>query len=79
MSPLEEVRELMALTFGIHPDTITRDTRREEIPGWDSVGHLNLMLALEGAFGLSLGIDDMTRLTSVDAILGYLERACASR
>jgi citrate synthase len=78
MTPLERLQELMALTFGMDPDEIRDDTQREQIPEWDSVGHLNLMLALEDAFGLSLQIDDMARLTSVPQILRYLETACPS-
>jgi acetyltransferase-like isoleucine patch superfamily enzyme/acyl carrier protein len=36
-------------------------TSRDDIAGWDSLGALNFMLALEDAFSLVLGEDDMTR------------------
>ena len=69
---LEEVREVMHLAFGIPPEQIQPSTSRSDIPEWDSVGHLNLMLGLEGHFGVSFQIDDLTRLNSVAAILEYL-------
>jgi acyl carrier protein len=75
---LEGVREVMHLAFGIPPEQIQPSTSRSDIPEWDSVGHLNLMLGLEGHFGVALEVDDLTRLTSVEAILEYLNRACPS-
>jgi acyl carrier protein len=68
----EQVRQVIALTFGIPAEQVRAEMTREEISGWDSLGHLNLMLALEDKFGLTLEIDDMARLTSVPAILDYL-------
>lgn len=70
---LETVRELMVLTFGISPDKITLETVQADISEWDSIGHLNLMLSLEDTFNLTLDVDDLTRLNSVAAILGYLK------
>jgi acyl carrier protein len=75
---LAGVREVMNLAFGIPPEQVSTSTSRDDVPEWDSVGHLNLMLGLEGRFGVSFDVDDLTRLTSVEAILAYLSRACPS-
>jgi len=72
MQPFEQLRELMALTFDLPPEAITPDTAQDTCPTWDSLAHLNLMLALEDAFGLTLTVDEMAQLTSVAAILGKL-------
>ena len=69
MSTLDKVRELIALAFSISADRVTADTAQADLPAWDSIGHLNLMLMLEDSFGLSLQPDDMVKLTSVRAIL----------
>jgi acyl carrier protein len=71
----ESVSSLIAMSFGISKDRISSSTRQADIPEWDSVGHLNLMLALEDTFGIRLDVDDMKRLTTVEAILNYLEEA----
>ena len=75
---LADVREVMKLAFGIRPERVSLSTTRADVPEWDSVGHLILMLGLESRFGVSFEIDDMTRLTSVEAILEYLSQACPS-
>jgi acyl carrier protein len=69
----ETVRELVALTFGVEPETVTRDTTREDFPSWDSLGHLNLMLGLEDTFQITLTVDEIQRLSSVAAIVDYLQ------
>jgi len=75
MDNFDKLRDIIALTFGVPAEGVTPATTRDDIPAWDSVEHLNLMLALEDAFGLTLDIDDMARLTSVPAMLEYLSQA----
>jgi len=78
MDRFSTLRELTATTFGISPDSITPATKQQDITEWDSVGHLNLMLSIEDTFGVKLDVEDMTRLTSIGAILTFLESACPS-
>lgn len=46
-------------------------TRASDVPGWDSLGHVNFMLAIEAAFGIQLtedefiGFDDIGGLESM--------------
>ena len=79
MHQIETVKNLMAATFGIERDRIGPQTEQLDIVEWDSVGHLNLMLSLEQTFGVTLDVEQMTQLTSVPAILQYLEAACRSQ
>ena len=74
MSAFERLRKLMAATWDVAPETITSETAQPDLPCWDSLGHINLMLALEEEFGLSLEVDDMLEMTSVPAILDHLAR-----
>ncbi len=70
---LDTVRELVALTFGVDEARVNATTVQDDLEEWDSVGHLNLMLAVEDEFGVRLEVDDMTRLTSVRSLLAHLE------
>lgn len=72
MDVLDSVRELMALAFDVPRATVTERTVQADIPAWDSVGHLNLMLMLEDHFKVRLDVADMVKLTSVQAILEWL-------
>lgn len=74
MDRFETLRELMALTFDLPADAITRETTRDSCAKWDSLAHLNLMLAIEDGFGVTLTVDEMAEMTSVAAILARLEQ-----
>lgn len=37
-----------------------------ESPAWDSIGHMNLMSALEDAFDIMLDTEDMVSITSFE-------------
>jgi acyl carrier protein len=78
MDRLQAVRELMANILGVSSERIAANTVQADIPEWDSVSHLNLMLSLEDAFGIRLGIEHIARLRSVGEILKHLETACPS-
>ena len=76
MSNFEQLRDVIAQTLDIDPGTVTEDSTSENLAGWDSLGHVNLMMALEQTFDIQLEVEDFPRLVSVKAILGYLrERA----
>lgn len=79
MDSFSQIRTLMVNIFNVIEDEITLETSREDLESWDSLQHLNLMLALEQEFDLTLDVDDLGILTSVDAILRYLNSKCPSK
>ena len=70
---LQRVRETIATCFGLDPAAIGEHTVQADIEAWDSVGHLNLMLLLEDEFGVTLEVADIERLTSVRALVEFLD------
>ncbi len=46
----------------------------DDIPGWDSVGHMNLVTELESHFGISLDMDEIVGLDSVGAVRDIVAR-----
>lgn len=73
MSLFEQLQEAIAGTLNVSPDSITENTRDEDLAAWDSLGHVNLMMTIEQTFDVSLDVDDFSRLTSVPAILQFLQ------
>lgn len=72
MDNFSKIRQLMVDVFQIPENDISMDTKQDDLISWDSVGHLNLMLTVEQEFGVALEVEDLSRLTSVAAILEYL-------
>jgi acyl carrier protein len=79
LNRFETLRETMAVTFGIEAGRINANTTQNQVPEWDSIAHLNLMLALEDAFNLRLTVKEIQRLTSVPEILRHLDDTCSSK
>jgi acyl carrier protein len=46
----------------------------DDIPGWDSVGHMNLISELESRLGISLEMDEIVTLDSVGAVRKLVAR-----
>ena len=78
MNRLPDLQDLFVEIFGVERPAIALDTAQGDFPEWDSVGHLNLMLALEASFDVRLDVQDLQTLTSVSAILEFLESRCPS-
>ena len=65
---LEKVQTAFKSAFGIDPQTITLDTSPEDIPAWDSMGHVTLASSLEQTFGLTFDVDDLMEMENVREI-----------
>lgn len=63
-----EVRQAVADVFGLDTASVSDASSPENVPAWDSIGHLNLILAVEQQFGVSLDPNDIPKLTSVAAL-----------
>ncbi len=48
------LKNTVARVLGISPDDINDDSSMDNLNEWDSVKHLNLVLAIEEIFGVSL-------------------------
>jgi acyl carrier protein len=62
------VEEVVARVFGVDPGTLDSASSPESVEGWDSMGHVNLVAALEAAFSVSIDIGDAMEMVSVKRI-----------
>ena len=53
---------------------INIETTPNQLPGWTSMAHLELVLALEKRFDLMFEAEEIAELASVKAIVGALEK-----
>jgi acyl carrier protein len=66
---LPKVQAAFNATFNIDPQLVTMETTANDVPDWDSVGHLSLGASLEQAFEISLDVDDLMEMESVRKIV----------
>ena len=69
---LDRIRRVAADVLETSSDKITLDSSPETIDTWDSVHHLNLVLALEQEFDLQFEPEEIDQMKDVRHILEIL-------
>lgn len=67
------VRNLLAEALQVPADVVTAELSFGDLPQWDSMGHMEVMMQLEEHFGVEVSADTIAALTSVLAICTYLK------
>lgn len=67
-----QVTTLIARTLGIAESDVGDTLAYGEVPQWDSLNHVKLMLALENLLDVEVGEDEMVELTTVAAIRAFV-------
>jgi acyl carrier protein len=57
---------------------LTMETRREDIPNWDSFNYINFIVAVELEFGVKFKIADIESFSNVGAIVTEMTKMLAS-
>jgi acyl carrier protein len=71
---LEQVRHLASDIFSVPADAITPESSPATIENWDSMQHLNLVLAIEEKFGVQLDPEDIEKMKTIGAIANLVDR-----
>ena len=56
---------------------LTMETRREDIPDWDSFNYINFIVAVEIEFGVKFKVADVESFENVGAIVTGMTKALA--
>jgi len=68
-----QVQSLLAEVFQLPPGEVTPGLAFGDLPQWDSLGHMDLMLRLEEQFGVKVDTDLIAELVNIPAICAYLK------
>jgi citrate synthase len=71
--PEDSLRALVARALEVDVTLVTDDLEFSSIAQWDSLGHVDLMLALEGEYGVSISDELTVELISYRAIRTFVE------
>lgn len=66
------VKAVMAKVFGVEAGSIKEDASPDNIKKWDSLGHMNLVIALEKEFGVEFDGDKIIYMMNYKLILQVL-------
>lgn len=63
----------VAAALQIPLEQVSPDLAFGDLPQWDSMGHMEVMLRFEQDFGVEVNADTIAQLTSIPAITTYLQ------
>ena len=69
----ERVQIVLADALRVPPEQVTADLHFGDLPQWDSMGHMEVMMLLDEKFGVEINADTIADLTSIPNICAYLE------
>jgi acyl carrier protein len=71
-----EFNELLCVLKTVFPNTPHFDEKMEkkDIPDWDSINHLNLIIELEDAFNITFSVDEIQDMNSFEKILQLINQ-----
>ena len=70
-----ELKELMAEVFFIEVTSIDKNSSPETIDQWDSINHLNLIVAIEEKFNISFTDEQITEMLNFGLIIEVTKQA----
>ncbi len=69
----EKLKEVMAAVLEVSPAEITENASTKTLQNWDSLKHMNLIMAIEDEFNIAVDDEAIADLTSYKALADYLK------
>ena len=70
----EDYKKVFTESLSIDHNKLKEDIKYNEIPEWDSIGHMTLMSGLEEQFNISLETDDIVDFSSYSKGISILKK-----
>ena len=74
MDNKEKYRSIFIETLAIDRSKFNDNIKYNEIPEWDSIGHMTLMSGLEDGFNIAIETDDIVDFSSFQKCMEILEK-----
>lgn len=71
---LPRLTEVLRSTFDDDTLVVTAATTAAEVPGWDSVMHITLLMACERAFSIRFRAGDVAGLKDIGELITLIDR-----
>lgn len=72
MTVHERLEQLFQTVFNDDELTLRDDMTAADVPGWDSVAHINLMFSIEEAFGVQFAGNQLAEFKNVGELKQFL-------
>ena len=78
MSNKHKYQDIFIKSLSINSNKFNENIKYNEIPEWDSIGHMTLMSGLEEGFGITMDTDDIVDFSSFKKGIEILKKYSVS-
>ncbi len=69
----ERIKEVMSAVFEVDVDSVNEDSSQDSIENWESIKTLDLIVALEEEFGVTIPLEEVGNMTNFKYIKLMIE------
>lgn len=73
MTTLDKLNEIFREVFDDDDIVVDQTTTANDVDGWDSLSHVNLIVAIEGRFGIRFSQKELLAFKNVGDMLNCIE------
>lgn len=77
MTTLEKLIPVFHMVFDDDSIVLTPETTADDIDGWDSLTHMNLIAAVELTFKVRFALGELQKLKNVGMLVGLVDKKLA--
>ena len=70
---LKSVETIVGEVLDTDDVSLTPESTAEDVPGWDSAAHVNILIAVEAKFGIRFDAIEIGEISSVGMLLDMIE------
>jgi len=74
----EQVRAIASDVLGVPAGKLSANSSPETVENWDSMQHLNLVLAVEEKFGIQLDPEEIEQMKNIGAVAAVVDKKLQS-
>ncbi len=75
----ERLKSVILTELDLDDFEIKDETRADEIPGWDSLNHINVILAIEKSYSIRFKSVEVLRLKNVGGLQKLVDLKCKGK
>ena len=75
----ERLTKIIGQVLGDDAIVLTPTTSAEDVPGWDSFNHINIIVGAEAEFGVKFNASELEQLKNVGDFAALIEKRLAKK
>jgi len=75
----KEIHSIIAKEFGLKVDEVSNFQSASDIKDWDSIGQIQLVIAIEEKFNLSFEIEEIFEIITIGSIINIVNRKMGNK